>query len=435
MRTTSGVKESWLGSAVDPVCKMQVDVSSKWHVSHDSKPFYFCSKHCLTTFKQQPEKFLRQDDGKQWTNHRTTQVSESSGPNTPMQAAGTYTCPMHPEIVQNKPGSCPKCGMALELADITDLEEQKDPELANMTRRLWLATSLTVPSVVLAMNDFFGLGELPISEQIINYVQLGLVSPVVLWAGWPIFQRAWQSIINRSANMFTLIAIGTGVAYLYSALVTVLPRLIPEHLRGHGAVAHVYFETAAVIVALVLLGQVLELRARGQASGAIKALLGLAPKSARIVRDGLEEDIELSAVAVGDTIRVRPGEKVPVDGVILEGESSLDESMMTGEPMPIDKSPGERVTGGTLNTTGSFLMRAERVGTDTLLSQIIELVNQAQRSRAPVQRVADQVSHWFVPAVLLVAAITFVTWYVFGPAPSLSFAIINAIAVLIIACL
>lgn len=423
MHATSKLKESAFEAAVDPVCKMQVEVSSKWRAVHNNQPFYFCSEHCLIKFKQQPGKFLQQDG----SDKDVSVIEEEAG-------LGKYTCPMHPEVVQDKPGSCPKCGMALERAQITELEEREDPELADMTRRFWLAAWFTVPSVILAMRDFFGLKQLPISEQLISYIQLGLVSPVVLYAGWPIFQRAWQSIVNRSANMFTLIAIGTGVAYLYSAVVTMLPRLIPEHLRGHEAVPHVYFETAAVIMTLVLLGQVLELRARGQASSAIKALLGLLPKTARIVRDSIEEDIELLAVQVGDTLRVRPGENVPVDGVILEGSSSIDESMMTGEPIPVDKTAGERVTGGTLNTTGSFLMRAERVGTDTLLSQIIELVNQAQRSRAPVQRVVDQVSRWFVPAVLLVAMLTFVVWFIFGPAPALAFAVINAIAVLIIAC-
>jgi Cu+-exporting ATPase len=408
---------------------MRVDEESKWQVTYAGNRYYFCSEHCLEKFKDDPTRALQRKGSRtqSFASERTWTSPVSAG------AASKYICPMHPDVISDKPGTCPKCGMALELSQVT-LEEEADPELADMTWRFWLAALLTAPSVILAMRDLFGLGQLPISEELINYIQLGLVSPVVLWAGSPIFQRGWQSVVTRSANMFTLIAIGTGVAYQYSTVVTLLPHLIPEDLRGHGAVPHVYFETAAVIIALVLLGQVLELRARGQASSAIKALLGLAPKTARVVRDDMEEDIELSAVQVGDTLRVRPGENVPVDGVVLDGSSSVDESMMTGEPIPVDKTAGERVTGGTLNTTGSFLMRAERVGKETLLSQIIELVNQAQRSRAPVQRLADQVSHWFVPAVLLAAVLTFVAWLVFGPEPALAFAVINAIAVLIIAC-
>lgn len=412
------------GSFVDPICQMHVDESSQWQTAYAGNKYYFCSQRCLAKFKENPETALNETEKSAGTDKATTAVV--TGEN-----AGKYVCPMHPEVQADKPGVCPKCGMSLELERVS-LQEQVDPELADMTRRFWLAAALTVPCVIIAMREFFGLKQLPVSDQIVNYTQLLLVSPVVLWSGGTIFQKAWQSVLNRKANMFTLIAMGTGIAYLYSTLVTVFPDLIPAHLRGHETVPHVYFETAAAIIALVLLGQVLELRARGQASGAIKALLGLAPKTARIVRDGNEKDIDLSAVQVGDKLRVRPGEKVPVDGSILEGSSSVDESMMTGESLPVDKTSGDQVTGGTLNTTGSFLMQAKRVGKDTLLSQIVELVNQAQRSRAPVQRLVDQVSQWFVPAVLLTAVLTFFAWLIFGP--GLAFAVINAIAVLIIAC-
>ncbi len=347
-----------------------------------------------------------------------------------------YVCPMHPEIVQDAPGSCPKCGMALEPRTVTT-EEEVSPELVNMTRRLWVGTALAIPVLFLAMSDLIP-GQ-PIQRafhpRLLTWIQLVLATPVVIWGGWPFFERGWASVINRSLNMFTLIAVGVGTAYLYSVVAALFPGIFPEAFRGHGGEVAVYFEAAAVITALVLLGQVLELRARSQTTSAIKALLGLAPKTARLIRDdGSEEDVPLDRVQPGDRLRVRPGEKVPVDGVVLEGESSVDESMVTGEPIPVEKNPDSKVTGGTVNGTGGFVMRAERVGGETLLAQIVQMVSEAQRSRAPIQRLSDVVSSYFVPAVILVAVVTFVVWGLIGPEPRLAFALVNAVAVLIIAC-
>ena len=347
-----------------------------------------------------------------------------------------YTCPMHPEIVQAGPGSCPLCGMALEPRTVS-VEEEENPELVDMTRRFWVTTALALPVLLWAMGEMI-LGqplEQMISRTVGGWLQFILATPVVLWGGWPFFQRGWASLVNRSPNMFTLIAMGTGTAYAYSVLATLAPGIFPDAFRGEGGEVAVYFEAAAVITALVLLGQVLELRARSRTGTALQALLGLAPKTARLVRDdGTEIDIPLEHVHPGDRLRVRPGEKIPVDGVVLEGTSSVDESIVTGEPIPVEKNEGSRVTGGTVNGTGGFQMRAERVGSDTLLAQIVRMVSEAQRSRAPIQRLADAVASYFVPAVISVAVITFLLWGLLGPEPRLAYALVNAVAVLIIAC-
>ncbi len=345
-----------------------------------------------------------------------------------------YTCPMHPEIVRQQPGECPICGMALEPVTVA---EETDPELKNMSRRLWVGVALSIPLLALAMPEMIpgDLLQRSVAGSILTRIQFALATPVVLWAGWPFFARGWRSIVNLRLNMFTLIAIGVGVAYLYSVVAVLFPDIFPASFRIAEGEVDVYFEAAAVITTLVLLVQVLELKARIRTSSAIRALLDLAPRMARVIRgDDTEDDIPLDQVAVGDRLRVRPGEKVPVDGIVLEGTSSVDESMVTGESIPVEKSPGEVVTGATVNGTGSFVMRAERVGSDTLLSQIVRMVSEAQRSRAPIQRLADVVAGYFVPAVLLVAAVTFAVWAAVGPAPAMAFGLINAVAVLIIAC-
>ena len=347
-----------------------------------------------------------------------------------------YTCPMHPEIVRDQPGFCPICGMALEPRTVSR-DEEPNEELISMTRRFKIGIVLTIPLLLLAMSDL--LPGQPVQHavagRLLQLIQLVLATPVVLWGGWPFFQRGWASIVNRSLNMFTLIAIGTGVAYSYSVIATFFPTIFPASFRGHNDEVGVYFEVSAVIVVLVLLGQVLELRARSQTSSAIKALLGLAPKTARIIHDdGSEEEISIDAIKPGDKLRVRPGEKVPVDGIVIEGSSFVDESMITGEPVPVEKSAGDTVTGGTVNGTGGFIMKAERVGSETLIAQIVRMVSEAQRSRAPIQRLADVVSSYFVPAVIAGAVITFIVWSVVGPEPRLAHAIVNAVAVLIIAC-
>jgi Cu+-exporting ATPase len=348
-----------------------------------------------------------------------------------------YTCPMHPQIVRGGAGSCPICGMALEPRTVTAGEAEANPELTDMTRRLWISAGLTLPVFILGMADVIPGQPLQhlMSMRALQWFQLALTTPVVLWGGWPFFQRGWASLVHRSLNMFTLIALGTGAAYLFSVVAVLFPGLLPPSVRGHGGMAPVYFEAAAVITTLVLMGQVLELRARAATGGAIRALLGLSPKQARIVRaDGNEEDIALEAVHPGDHLRVRPGEKVPVDGAVLEGNSAVDESVVTGESIPIEKHSGDALIGGTINGTGGLLMRADRVGSDTLLSQIVRMVSEAQRSRAPIQRVADTVAGYFVPVVVLCAAVTFVIWAFFGPAPALAHAIVNAVAVMIVAC-
>jgi Cu+-exporting ATPase len=347
-----------------------------------------------------------------------------------------YTCPMHPQIVRDGPGNCPICGMALEPRTVVAGEEE-NPELRHMRRRLWVCAVLAVPLLLIGMSDLYPSWSparlLP--PDAVNWVQWLLATPVVLWGGWPFFQRGWASVVNRSLNMFTLIALGTGVAYLESVIATLAPGLFPPSFRGHGGQIPVYYEAAAVITTLVLLGQVLELKARSQTSGAIRALLDLAPPTARrIAADGTEAEVPLDQVRIGDRLRVRPGEKVPVDGVVAEGRSAVDESMISGEPIPVEKTAGEKVTGGTVNGTGSFVLEAQRVGGDTLLAQIVKMVGEAQRSRAPIQRLADRVAAWFVPIVVAIAAATFLVWWAFGPAPALVYALVNAVSVLIIAC-
>jgi len=359
-------------------------------------------------------------------------------PETPVAATRIeYTCPMHPEIVRQAPGNCRICGMALEPRTITVTDEE-NPELRDMSRRLWVSAILTVPLLGIAMADM--LPGMPVQHALpggwLSWIELLLASPVVLWGGWPFFQRGWASVVNRSTNMFTLIAMGTGVAYVYSLVATLMPGIFPASFREMSGRPAVYFEAAAAIVTLVLLGQVLELRARSRTGAAIRALLNLAPRTARVLRNGneKEQDIPLDQVMVGDRLRVRPGEKVPVDGVVLEGHSSVDESMITGESVPVEKTAGSRVIGATVNSSGSFIMRAERVGSETLLAQIVKMVSQAQRSRAPIQKLADKVAGWFVPAVIAISVLTFVLWAVFGPEPRFAHAIVNAVAVLIIAC-
>ena len=403
----------------DPVCGMTVDpATSKHHFIHHGETFHFCSAGCRTKFAADPAKYL----------------AKEKAPEPEMPAGTIYTCPMHPEIRQVGPGSCPICGMALE-PEVASLETGPNPELADMTRRFWIGTVLSLPPVVLEMGGHLAGPHGWIDPTLSNWIQLVFATPVVLWAGWPFFVRGWQSLLTRNLNMFTLIAMGTGVAYVYSIIGTVAPELFPDTFRGHEGAVAVYFEAAAVITVLVLLGQVLELRARDATSGAIKALLQLAPKTARRVEaDGSEHEVEIDTLHAGDRLRVRPGEKVPVDGIILEGRSSLDESLVTGESMPVTKETGAKVIAGTLNQSGSFVMRADKVGRETLLSQIVQMVADAQRSRAPIQRLADQVSGWFVPMVIVVALAAFGAWAWFGPEPRLAFGLVAAVSVLIIAC-
>jgi Cu+-exporting ATPase len=365
------------------------------------------------------------------------QVHESGKTAKASPAASVYTCPMHPEIVRDKPGNCPICGMALEPRTVTSADEQENPELRDMTRRFWVGAALSLPLLLIAMAPHLGwnLFEGLASPRTLRWVELILATPVVLWGGWPFFVRGWYSLVHRSLNMFTLIALGVGVAYLYSLVATLSPGLFPPSFRDEHGEVGVYFEAAAVIVTLVLLGQVMELRARSRTGAAIKALLGLAPKTARRLREnGSEEDVPLDQIQPGDRLRVRPGEKVPVDGVVLEGASAVDESMVTGESIPVEKREGDRVVGATVNGRGGLVMRADRVGSETLLAQIVRMVGEAQRSRAPIQRLADQVSGWFVPLVIGIAVVTFLVWAVAGPAPAMTYAIVNAVAVLIIAC-
>jgi Cu+-exporting ATPase len=399
--------------AVDPT-------TARATAAHAGQTYYFCNPRCAERFRAEPARY----------------VEDTAGPLPAGPVPGaTYTCPMHPEIVRPGPGSCPICGMALEPA-VPSVDEAPNPELLDMARRFRVCALLSVPLVALAMADM--LPARPVAHALgaaLPWVELVLATPVVLWGGWPFFVRAWQSLAAASPNMFTLIGIGTGAAYAYSVVATLAPDVFPASLRGHGGAVPVYYEAAAVIVTLVLLGQVLELRARQRTGAAIRALLDLAPKTARrITPDGREEDVPLAAVRVDDLVRVRPGEKVPVDGVVVEGRSTVDESMLTGEPIPVEKTPGARVTAGTLNQTGTFVLRAERVGSATLLAQIVRMVAEAQRSRAHIQRLADVVAAWFVPTVIAIAAATFVVWAMFGPPPTLTYALVNAVAVLIIAC-
>src|SRR5260370_1716351 len=469
----------------DPVCGMTVDpATARASADYDGTTYYFCCAGCAQKFRTAPDHYLKPrpagptlvtmeppkptvSPAPAWPNVAAPPARETKSPasayvcpmcpevhqekpgpcpscgmalepKTPVALTKTeYTCPMHPEIVRDQPGACPICGMALEPRTVTATEED-NPELRDMTLRFWISVVLTAPLLAIAMTDM--LPGMPVQRVVpaawLPWIEWLVASPVVLWGGWPFFQRGWASVVNRSTNMFTLIAMGTGVAYLYSVVATLKPGIFPASFREMSSRPAVYFEAAAAIVTLVLLGQVLELRARSRTGAAIRALLNLAPRTARALRNGKdkEEDIPLGQVLVGDRLRVRPGEKIPVDGVVLEGHSLVDESMITGESVPIEKTADSLVIGATVNSSGSFIMRAERVGSETLLAQIVKMVSQAQRSRAPIQKLADKVAGWFVPAVIAIAVLTFIVWAVFGPEPRLAHAIVNAVAVLIIAC-
>ncbi|MGH7855305.1 MAG: heavy metal translocating P-type ATPase [Candidatus Binatia bacterium] len=466
-------------SVIDPVCGMKVDPArAAGKQKHGDETYYFCSRRCMVKFIADPDTFLKEPRQRDAHVHGAPARPVDHPAETPQPAdqhhgAPVYVCPMDPEVRESKPGACPKCGMALEPSNIAapvtrteyvcpmhpeivrdapgscpicgmaleprtvTLDDVPNPELVDMTRRFWISAALSLPLFLIAMSDMLPGQPLQhlVSPRLLTWIQFVLATPVVLWGGWPFFERGWQSIVNRSLNMFTLIAIGVGAAYVYSVVATTFPGIFPQSFYGHSGTVAVYFEAAAIITALVLLGQVLELRARSQTSSAIKALLGLAPKTARLLHDdGREEDVPMDRVQAGDRLRVRPGEKVPVDGLVLEGTTSIDESMVTGEPIPVEKSKGSKVTGGTVNATGSLVMQAQRVGSETLLSQIVRMVSEAQRTRAPIQRLADIVSAYFVFAVLVVAAVTFVVWALLGPEPRMAYAIVNAVAVLIIAC-
>jgi len=424
----------------DPVCGMMVEPEkAAAKVEHAGKPYYFCSKHCSERFSREPEKFLAapgtagMGHSPAFSEHGAMQHSEVAALRPPADGKNVrYTCPMHPQIIRFGPGSCPICGMALEPMDVF-AEVEADPEYDSMRLRFWVSAALSLPVLLLSM---FGepLG-LHLTPAVGNLIEFFLATPVVLWGGWPFFERFWSSVVHRSPNMFTLIGLGTGAAYLDSVLATFLPQIFPASFRGMDGAAPVYFEAAAVITTLVLLGQVLELRARQGTSGAIRALLNLAPQQAHLLApDGTERDVPLDQVKPGDPLRVRPGERVPVDGTIGEGASAVDESMLTGEPMPVEKAAGDKVTGGTLNTSGSFIMEAERVGSETMLAQIVRLVSEAQRSRAPLQRLADKVAGYFVPAVVAAAILSFFGWSLFGPEPRFAHGLVAAVSVLIIAC-
>jgi Cu+-exporting ATPase len=460
----------------DPVCGMSVDpATARYKLEHAGKTYHFCCGNCAERFQSDPAKYETASE-KSIATHAglvtlgkpaSSVISQSARvaikrdtiyvcpmcpevrqekpgpcpkcgmalePETPLASQVEYTCPMHPEIVRPGPGTCPICGMALEPRTVTTAEPD-NPELRDTSRRFWISLALTVPLLAIAMIDM--LPGMPVKHAFpgwLPWIELLLSTPIVLWGGWPFFQRGWMSIVNRSTNMFTLIAMGTGVAYFYSLIATLFPQIFPTSFRDMSGSPPLYFEAAAAIVTLVLLGQVLELRARSRTGSAIRALLDLTPKTARVLRDGAEEDIALEKVQPGDRIRVRPGEKIPVDGVLLEGGSAIDESMITGESMPVEKESSSRVIGGTVNGTGSFVMEAERVGSETVLAQIVQQVSQAQRSRAPIQRLADRVAAWFVPSVIAIAVVTFMVWSFLGPAPRFAHALINAVAVLIIAC-
>src|ERR1043166_3358324 len=444
--------------AIDPVCGMTVDPRrAAGSFEYRGQTYYFCALGCREKFKADPEKYLAPvsvndqpsatKEGfdtsagvigirRRVSNDLLTPIPAHDQPPATADGSDIYTCPMHPEVVREGPGSCPICGMALEPRTVA-LEEEDNPELADMTRRFWISAALSLPLLLIAMSEM--LASNPVARLLpmrsIAWIQLALATPVVVWGGWPFFGRALQSIVNRSLNMFTLIGLGVAVAYLYSLIATLAPQIFPASFRDHMGRVPVYFEAAAVIATLVLLGQVLELKARSATSAAIKSLLGLAPKTARRIEpDGNEHDVPLDQVQVGDLLRVRPGEKVPVDGVVIEGASSVDESMVTGEPFPVEKRGHDKTIGGTINGIGSFIMRAERVGNETLLSQIVQMVADAQRSRAPIQKLADLAASYFVPIVLCAAVITFGVWAMFGPQPRMAYAMINAVAVLIIAC-
>src|SRR6266850_6939217 len=454
--------------ALDPVCGMTVDPArAAGHVEHEGTTYYFCSKGCVAKFTADPKKYLagareamapaviqlgglgtharsaQHHTGSPLHSARSTEHPTGSDKHPrasdehPAGLSTEYTCPMHPEVVSDRPGACPKCGMALE-PRVVDLSDAPNPELVDMTRRFWIGVALGAPVFLLTMGDMLTGGALAhrIGMTWVNWIGLVLATPVVFWCGWPFFERMWQSIVNASPNMFTLIGIGVGAAYVYSAVATIVPGVFPPGFRMHGAV-ETYFDTTVVITVLVLLGQVLELRARHRTGAAIRQLLALAPKTARVVRGSqgsVEEDVPLDEVQPGDILRVRPGEKIPVDGIVVDGAAAVDESMVTGEPLPVDKQPGDRVIGATIAVDGSFTMRAERVGRDTLLAQIVRMVGDAQRTRAPIQRLADRVAAYFVPAVVVTAVVTFVAWAAWGPDPRLAHGLVNAVAVLIIAC-
>src|SRR4029077_5584643 len=461
----------------DPVCGMYVEpASARGSAEYKGKAYYFCSPRCVERFNAEPEKYLAAEPpqaqmvqlgiipnkaavspaNEQLARKGTVtyvcpmdpEVRESKSGACPKCGMALeretretpetveYTCPMHPEIVRDRPGNCPICGMALEPRVAAAAHHEDDSELRNMQRRFWVGLALSIPLLVLSMGSMVAgtpLHNLP--ARWMEWLQLALATPVVLWGGWPFFQRGWASIVNRHLNMFTLIAMGTGAAYLFSVIATVAPGIFPLSFLGHGGRPDVYFEVSAMIVTLVLLGQVLELRARRQTSSAIRALLDLTPKTAQRLRpDGSDEEIPLERVHRGDRLRVRPGDRIPVDGVVEEGSSAVDESMITGESLPVEKTPGAKVVGGTVNQTGSFIMRAEKLGSETLLAQIVRMVAEAQRSRAPIQSLADTVSSYFVPAVVVVAVLTFIAWAIWGPEPRFAHALLNAVAVLIIAC-
>ena len=443
----------------DPICGMEVEErSAAGQYEHAGTTYYFCSTPCLERFREAPGSYLgqtRADEGAT-SLHPDSIYTCPMDPEVRQQEPGPcpkcgmalepleidfkgppveYTCPMHPEVVQAEPGICPKCGMALEARTLAP-EEEPNPELEDMTRRFKVGLVLTVPLLLLAMTHMIPGSPLSgFSPRNLNWVQFAMATPVVAWCGWPFFERAWASLVHRSLNMFTLIGIGTGAAYVYSALATAIPDAFPASFRGEAGEVAVYFEAAAAIIVLILLGQVLELQARSRTTSAIRALLGLAPATARRVGpDGTEEEVSLDRLHPGDRLRVRPGEKIPLDGRVEKGESVVDESMITGEPVPVEKEVGSSVTGGTVNGTGSFVMVAERVGRDTVLAQIVKMVSEAQRSRAPIQRLADAVASYFVPTVVMIAAATFLTWALVGPEPRMAFGLVNAIAVLIIAC-
>lgn len=418
----------------DFVCGMSVSSDSKYSYGYENKKYYFCSEGCLAKFKENPQKYIHVDNEPICSDKKLCHVDVQASRKTDEKV--TYTCPMHPEIVQDHPGSCPKCGMALEPV-VAKAEEEKNEELTDMSRRFWVSTALSVPVFALAM--IFDM--LPallrdiISMHTAQWIEFLLSTPVVFWGGWPFFVRGYRSLQTMNLNMFTLIAIGVLVSWTYSVVAMFVPHIFPPMMQMSDGLVHVYFEAAAVITTLVLLGQVLELRARSQTNAAIQLLLGLAPNTARIVREnGNEEDIAIDKVNVGDILRVRPGEKIPVDGVVIEGESNVDESMVTGEPIAVKKFAGEKLIGATINSNGTLLMRTQKIGADTLLSQIIDMVSKAQRSRAPIQKLADVVSSYFVPAVIGISLISFFVWWIWGPEPRLAYAIVSAVSVLIIAC-
>ena len=419
----------------DPVCGMNISETSKFSTTNDKKEYYFCSKNCLDKFERNPSQYLNEEK-----NHEHLEHNHLEEPHTHkiIKQNIKYTCPMHPEIIRDKPGDCPKCGMALEPMGVIDKkEEENTDELDYMTKRFWISTILAIPLFILAMLADLSENILPssLSMSTIQYIEFFLATPIVLWGGWNFYVKAYYSVINKSLNMFTLIGLGVIVAWIFSVIALFFPTLFPINLQGEGGTVPVYFEVAGVIITLVLLGQVLELRARSRTNVAIKMLLNLVPSTAiRINNDKTEELIDVEDIQLNDNLKIKPGEKIPVDGIIINGKSIIDESMVTGESIPVEKNLDDKVIGATVNGTGVFIMKATKIGKDTLISQIIEMVAQAQRSRAPIQKLADSVSGYFVPAVVLISFITYIIWYFFGPEPTLAFAIVNAVAVLIIAC-